>query len=154
MGNVCKRRGKKFHDIGGRTSAEAEGVRSPRVADLSTVGSENFTGNLSSSYLYTHLLTRLIAYITAAFCLAIVATQRTDVRVRRVARFHDRYGHGEPVRRRSERPSAARLLSGTHESGDEQEEKNIGERIFTGVFPTATIMIIVRLKTYNVIIIL
>lgn len=113
MGNVCKRRRKKFHDIRGRTFAEAEGVRTPRFADLPTVCSENFTGNITVSP--THLLNRLV-YTTSSFCccLAIVETQRTYVRVRRVARLCDHHRHGEPVRRRSERPSAARLLSGTH----------------------------------------
>jgi len=76
--------------------------------------------------------------ISFCCCLAIVETQRTDVRVRRVARLRDHHGHGEPVRRRSERPSAARFLSGTHESGDEQKEKDIGERFFVGPFPAAT----------------
>jgi len=68
---------------------------------------------------------------TAVFCfLAVVATQRTDLRVRRVTRFYNNHRHGEPIWRRSERTSSARLLSGTHESGNEQKEKNIGERFF------------------------
>lgn len=96
---------------------------------------------ISSSYLSSHP-TRVLK--TSEFCCsAIVTTQRTDVRVRRVARFHNHHRHGEPVRRRSERPSAARLLSGTHESGYEQKEKNIRERFSTGVFPTITTIIIV-----------
>jgi len=104
---------------------------------------------ISSTDSYTCL------YITPAFCccLVIVATQRTHVRVRRVARFRDHHGHGEPVRRRPERPSAARLLSGTHESGDEQKEKDIRERIFTGLFPTATMTVVVFKKTCATIII-
>jgi len=68
MGNVRKRRGKKFHDVGGRTSAEAERVRAPRVADLSTVGSENFTGNsivapVSDSHTYNYYMPRFVVFV-------------------------------------------------------------------------------------------
>lgn len=84
----------------------------------------------SSLYLYTYLFSPGFVYIlkTAVFCfLVVVATQRTDLRVRCVAGFYNNHRHGEPIRRRSERTSAARLLSGTHESGDEQKEKDIRE---------------------------
>lgn len=49
MGNVCKRRRKKLYGIRGRTFVEVKGIRSPRVADVPTVCSENFAGNANGS---------------------------------------------------------------------------------------------------------
>jgi hypothetical protein len=47
MGNVHKQRRKKLFDPGGRTFVEVERICPTRIAVLSKVRSENFTGNVN-----------------------------------------------------------------------------------------------------------